>query len=73
MNERWEPFKAYNVDRARTPSVQATLGALMAQFGAPAIPATDLERIAVSTSLIWGRHDLATPLSIAETASDRYR
>ena len=24
------------------------------------------------TTLIWGRHDLATPLSIAEAASKRY-
>ena len=27
MGERWEPFKAYNLDRARTPSVQAALAA----------------------------------------------
>jgi hypothetical protein len=72
MGERWEPFEAYNVDRAREPSVQAALGALMAHFGAPAIPASDLERIAVPTTLIWGRHDLATSLSIAEAASERY-
>ena len=37
MDERWEPFRAYNLDRARTPSVQAALGALMEQFGAPPI------------------------------------
>jgi FAD/FMN-containing dehydrogenase/pimeloyl-ACP methyl ester carboxylesterase len=68
MDERWEPFRAYNVDRARTPSVQAALGALMEEFAAPA----DLARIAVRTALIWGRHDLATPLAVAETASARY-
>ena len=73
MGERWEVFKAYNVDRARTPSVMAALGTLMAEFGAAAIPSADLARIAVPTTLIWGRHDLATPLEVAEAAGARYR
>jgi pimeloyl-ACP methyl ester carboxylesterase len=72
MGDRWEPFRAYNVDRARRPSGTAALGSLMEQFGLPAIPAADLARIAVPTTLIWGRHDLATRLSIAEAASARY-
>ena len=38
----------------------------------PAIPPADLARIVVPTTLIWGRHDLATPLRIAEAASARY-
>jgi pimeloyl-ACP methyl ester carboxylesterase len=37
-----------------------------------AIPPADLARIAVPTTLIWGRHDLATRLQIAEAASARY-
>ena len=72
MGERWEPFQAYNVDRARTPSVMAALHSLMEQFGMPAIPPADLARIAVPTSLIWGRHDLATRLPAAEAASARH-
>ena len=72
MGERWEPFEAYNLERARTPSVQAALATLMEQLGIPAIPPADLARIAVPTTLIWGRHDLATPLSVAEEASARY-
>jgi FAD/FMN-containing dehydrogenase/pimeloyl-ACP methyl ester carboxylesterase len=68
----WEAFASYNVDRASTPSVQLTLGALVEHFGAPAIPAADLAAITVPTTLIWGRHDLATSLSVAETASARY-
>jgi len=72
MGERWEAFKAYNLDRARTPSVQAALGTLMEQFGIPAIPPADLARIAVPTTLIWGRHDLATRLQIAQVASTRH-
>ena len=44
----------------------------MEQFGISAIPPTDLARIGVPTTLIWGRHDLATQLQIAEAASARY-
>jgi pimeloyl-ACP methyl ester carboxylesterase len=72
MGERWETFKAYNLERARTPAVRAALGALMDVFGGPPIPADDLEGIAVPTTLIWGRHDLATPLAVAEDAGARY-
>jgi pimeloyl-ACP methyl ester carboxylesterase len=72
MGGRWEDFRAYNVDRAGTPSVQESLGVLMRGFGGPAIPAEDLARISVPTTLIWGRKDLATPLHVAEAASERY-
>jgi FAD/FMN-containing dehydrogenase/pimeloyl-ACP methyl ester carboxylesterase len=72
MDDRWEAFTDYNVERAGTPSVQAALGALMQHFGGPAIAPADLARIAVPTTLIWGRHDLATPLNVAEAASTRY-
>jgi pimeloyl-ACP methyl ester carboxylesterase len=70
--ERWDDFRAYNVDRAQTPSVQSSMSALMATFGGPAIPADDLERIDVPTTLIWGRQDLATPLHLAQAVSERY-
>ena len=73
MAAQWEPFAAYNLDRARTPSVQAAVHALMQQFGLPAIAPAELERIDVPTTLIWGRHDRATPLAVAEAASARYR
>lgn len=71
LGERWEQFKAYNLDRARAPGTMAALDGLMAQ-SAPAIPEAGLARIAVPTSLVWGRHDLATPLRVAEAASARY-
>ncbi|MGH8543806.1 MAG: alpha/beta fold hydrolase [Gammaproteobacteria bacterium] len=71
MGRRWEPFVAYNLDRMRTPSVQAAMHALMQQFG-QAIARVELERIGMPTTLIWGRHDLATPLAVAEAASRRY-
>ena len=72
MGDRWHAFAAYNVDRARTPSVIAALGGLMERFGLPAIPESELERIAVPTTLIWGRQDLATPLAVAQAASARH-
>jgi pimeloyl-ACP methyl ester carboxylesterase len=72
MGESWMTFAAYNLDRARKPSVQAALHTLMEQFGMPAIPSADLVQISVPTTLIWGRHDLATRLRIAEAASTRY-
>ena len=72
IGERWAPFEAYNLDRARAPASMAALHALMEQFAMPQIPPADLERIRVPTILVWGRHDLATPVSIAEAASARY-
>ncbi|ABS27849.1 alpha/beta fold hydrolase [Anaeromyxobacter sp. Fw109-5] len=72
IGERWEWIKAYNLDRARAPGLRAAQEALMEQFGFAAIPPSELARIAVPTSLVWGRHDLATPLSVAETVSARH-
>jgi pimeloyl-ACP methyl ester carboxylesterase len=72
MGERWAPFEAYNLERAGTPSVQSAVAALMGQLGVPAIPPAGLARIAVPTTLIWGRHDRATPLSVAEAATARF-
>ncbi len=71
MGGRWKPFETYNLERARDPAVQAAVSALVREFGA-AIPAQELERIGVPTTLIWGRHDRATPLAVAEAASRRY-
>jgi pimeloyl-ACP methyl ester carboxylesterase len=72
MGESWDWLKAYNLDRARATNFHAAQHILMAQFGMPAIPPAELERITVPTTLIWGRHDLATQLAVAEAASARY-
>ena len=72
MGERWEPFQAYNLDRARTPSVKAASRRLMLSVGVPVIPPEHLGRIDVPTTLIWGRYDRANRLRIAEAASERY-
>jgi pimeloyl-ACP methyl ester carboxylesterase len=72
MGESWAWLKAYNLDRARASELHATQHALMEHFGMSAIAQEDLARIAVPTALIWGRHDLATQLHVAEAASARY-
>jgi pimeloyl-ACP methyl ester carboxylesterase len=69
LGDRWPALVDYAVDRLRTPGVVEAAGALIAQFGAVAIPDVDLARITVPVTLIWGRHDLATPLAVAEAAS----
>jgi pimeloyl-ACP methyl ester carboxylesterase len=71
MGERYEWMAAYALDRFRTPSVKAAMRSLFRHLGS-AIPPEDLERIAVPTTLIWGRHDLGMRLSVAEAASVRY-
>jgi pimeloyl-ACP methyl ester carboxylesterase len=71
MGERYEWMAAYALDRFRTPSVKAAMRSLMRQL-ASAIPPRDLDRIAVPTTLIWGRHDLGVRLDVAEKASARY-
>jgi pimeloyl-ACP methyl ester carboxylesterase len=72
LGERWQPYQAYTLDRARTPSAKAALRVLMRQVAVPPIPPEDLERISVPTTLIWGRHDPAMRLRVAQAASARY-
>jgi len=72
MGTRWEPFVAYMVDRARTPSVRKANRRLMGEIGLRQIPPEDLARISVPTMLIWGRHDRIAQLRTAEEASARY-
>jgi pimeloyl-ACP methyl ester carboxylesterase len=71
MGERYEWMAAYALDRFRTPSVKAAMRSLIRRL-ASAIPSEDLDRIAVPTTLIWGRHDLGVRLNVAEAASARY-
>lgn len=71
MGERWEPFVSYNLELARAPGAKAA-GRLLRKVGLPRIATEDLVRIAVPTTLIWGRHDRALRLGTAEAASARY-
>jgi pimeloyl-ACP methyl ester carboxylesterase len=72
MAERFEPIGAYSLEWARTRTAKAALRSLMPEYGMRPIPRDVLARIAVPTALIWGRHDLQTRLSVAESASARY-
>jgi pimeloyl-ACP methyl ester carboxylesterase len=72
LGNKWEDLKAYNLNRARTSDLLSTQHGLMEQFGMRGIPSSELSKIAVPTTLIWGRHDLATQLRVAQDASTRY-
>ncbi len=72
MGEDWDRLKAYNLDRAHAPDLKETQHGLMTSFGMSPIPTADLERIKSPTSVIWGRHNLATPLKVAENACGLY-
>ena len=71
MGERWEPFVAYNLELARGPGAKV-VGRMLRELGLPRIPPAELARIAIPTTLIWGRQDRANRLRIAEAASARY-
>lgn len=71
LGPRWEPFVAYSLERARGRNAKIA-GRLFREFGIPRLPPDDLARIAVPTTLIWGRHDRANRLRIAQDASARY-
>jgi pimeloyl-ACP methyl ester carboxylesterase len=72
LGEHWAVVSGYAVDRLGRSTTQAAAGALMAGFGMAEIPEPILTRITVPTTLIWGRHDMATPLRVAEAASRRF-
>jgi pimeloyl-ACP methyl ester carboxylesterase len=69
MGEDYETMIEYALDRFRTPSVKAAMRSLGKQL-APPIP--HLARIAVPTTLIWGRHDVGVRVDVAQAASDRF-
>jgi pimeloyl-ACP methyl ester carboxylesterase len=72
MGASWEQYATYRLDRARTAGQKAALRSLMPQFGVPAIPAADLARIPVPTTVIRGRHDRVTRVRVAEGVSARH-
>lgn len=72
MGARWTSLRHYTVELLDEPEAMRGLGALMEAFALRPIPAEQLARITVPTTLVWGRQDLATTLVVAETASTRY-
>lgn len=72
MGEKWDPFVAYNLKCARDKERSDAVQFLMKTLGIPKIPSEDLEKITAPAALIWGRHDKANKLKIAEAASKNY-
>jgi pimeloyl-ACP methyl ester carboxylesterase len=72
MGEYWEPFVTYNLECSRDKERSDAVQFLIKTLGIPKIPSKDLEKIDVPTALIWGRHDKANKLKIAQTASKNY-
>jgi 2-hydroxymuconate-semialdehyde hydrolase len=64
----FEAFQLYTRSRAAVPDVKRTMRRLI-RYGTKQIPDADLRRIAVPTTLLWGRHDRMAPLHLAERAS----
>lgn len=71
VGDRWHAYAGYELELARGP-VSKSAGQVMRKLGLPRIPPADLARMRVPTFLIWGRHDRATRLRVAEAASARY-
>lgn len=72
LKDKWDLIKTYNLRRATDESHRGTQHKLMEQFGMTPIPTEELQQIAVPTTLIWGKHDLATSVEVAEAISDQY-
>ena len=69
--EWYDAFMAYGLSCGAVPHVKRTMRRLI-KVGTKQIPDADLQRIAVSTDLLWGRHDRMAPLHLAESASSRF-
>ncbi len=72
MGDEWPAFRTEVLSTARSANLKRALPAMMRAFALRRIPPQTLAGIATPVSLIWGRHDPATPLRIAERASQRY-
>jgi 2-hydroxymuconate-semialdehyde hydrolase len=68
--EWFEAFSAYLLARASVPHIKKTMRRLIS-IGTEQIPGSELGRIPVPTTLLWGRHDRMVPLGLAEQAGAR--
>ena len=67
----YDAFMAYGLSRGRVPHVKRTMRQLI-KAGTKKIADAELQRVAIPTALIWGRHDRMAPLRIAELASAKF-
>jgi len=68
--EWFEAFSAYTRARATVPHVKRAMRQLI-RAGTKQVADAELRRIAVPTTLLWGRHDRFVSLTLAEDASAR--
>jgi 2-hydroxymuconate-semialdehyde hydrolase len=68
--EWFAAFDEYTRSRATVPHVKRTMRKLVATE-TKQIPDAELRRIAVPTTLLWGRHDRMVPLGLAQGAAAR--
>ncbi|MEO6652802.1 MAG: alpha/beta hydrolase [Ilumatobacteraceae bacterium] len=71
-SEWYQAFDAYTRAQAGHRHVKRTMSRLVADQTKP-IAATDLARIDIPVSLMWGRHDRMVPLSIGQAAAKNHR
>lgn len=76
-NRRRDPewfaaFDEYARSRATVSHVKRTMRRLISAY-TKQIPDSELGRIAVPTTLLWGRHDRMVPLALAQGAAERLR
>jgi 2-hydroxymuconate-semialdehyde hydrolase len=67
----YDAFVAYTHSRSHEPATKKTMRQLIASEARP-IAESELDRIGVPTTLLWGRHDRMVPLSIGEAAASRH-
>ncbi|WP_156722345.1 alpha/beta fold hydrolase [Streptomyces apocyni] len=72
MGEHWDRIADYVLDRAHAPGAKARGRRMFKELALSPIPAADLGRIDVPTTLIWGRQDPETRLRFAEQAAAQY-
>ncbi|MDN3669390.1 alpha/beta hydrolase [Echinicola jeungdonensis] len=71
MGKYWQPFLDYNLVNAKNPEKKAAAKAIMGALSGK-IPEGQLRKISVPVALIWGRHDKANKLKVAQKASEKY-
>ena len=72
MGEQWTALADYALETARRSDRHDIVAIMMSWFALTAIPTSDLDRIRIPTTLIWGRYDLRVLLRTAQTASARH-
>lgn len=71
LGDDWSSFVAYNLAMAGSDRASQA-GHLFRKAGLPRIRPGELDRIDVPTTLIWGRHDRANRLDVAQRAHTRH-